>query len=257
MFSALFGFSRTHFVHQRVNSIYFTVYVDGSIKGNDITDTDIFQAIKYAQKAYIRSGIDINIQISGIFRYKDGIFPEQCNTTEPERDEGYNEGIQSDDQNRLQIDMLELLRVSRRKKECLQRLSRANHRLSRVSHRLSKVSHRLSRASHRLDPSDPSVFLVISSDKDYPVYGVSEQNGFQKGKAVIICFISPAETVTGLAATLAHELGHVLGAEHDTEQNSCKQGYIMEGSRAARKSKLFSTCSIKSIKRTLARISRT
>lgn len=225
VFYALLGVSRAHFVRHRVRTIHFTVYVDGSVAEKDTNDADILQAVKYAQKVYTRSGIDVNMHVSGIFRDRVGAFPLQCDTTIPKRDTDHTGGIHSDEQGRLQIDVLELLRASRRKKECLQRLGLLR---------------------------DPSILLVISSDTGYPVYGASEQNGFQKGKAVIICFISPAETVRGLAATLAHELGHVLGAEHDAEQNSCRLGYIMEGSGAARKSRLLSSCSIESINKTLA-----
>jgi hypothetical protein len=60
---------------------------------------------------------------------------------------------------------------------------------------------------------------------------------------------------TRLLSTLAHEIGHIFGAEHDDSDTECEdQGFLMDGDRDKSKPNafLFSECSLTSIRNSMS-----
>ncbi|KAK7090098.1 hypothetical protein V1264_009943 [Littorina saxatilis] len=70
--------------------------------------------------------------------------------------------------------------------------------------------------------------------------------------------LSAAEAIPGgsITATITHELGHSLSAEHDGDTNACTDGFIMQASEdasmATKDNFKFSTCSVSYFKTFLA-----
>lgn len=113
-------------------------------------------------------------------------------------------------------------------------------------------------SSNEIDGNDYCAVLVFQGEEfDGGTNGKAYKNVVCYGRSNIgvVKFREGSRGRNKLLSTVAHELGHIFGAEHDDEEEGCaNQGFLMDGDRDKTQSKafLFSECSLARIKQSMS-----